>query len=197
MNLIRSNDNLCVHPSNDNIIPPLAGFFLQGMVFVLLLKQYAAMRQIFISWILFSAIAFTSCDKDDTDTGSNNFHPETLIDKKWQIQSNISIDSMNRETDLFSGQEAYTKDDYLIFAADSTYQLNDNIILQSDTASKIIDSGTWLFSADNSHLLRHSDMYERDYEPALIKALTANSFMTETYFASDKSTIRTSYISVP
>jgi hypothetical protein len=197
MNSTHSNDNPCVHLSDDNIIPQLAGFFLQGMVFVLLSDQPNAMRHIFISCIFFSAIAFISCDKNDSATGNNNFRPETLIDKKWQIQSNISIDSMNRETDLFSGQEAYTKDDYLIFSGDSTYQLNDNIILQSDTASKIIDSGTWLFSADNTQLLRHSDMYEHDYEPALIKTLTANSFVTETYFASDRSMIRTSYISVP
>ena len=104
---------------------------------------------------------------------------------------------MNRETDLFSGQEDYTKDDYLIFAADSTYQLNDNIILQSDTASTIIDSGTWLFSADNTQLLRHSDMYEHDYEPALIKTLTAITVVTESYFALYKSTIRTIYFIVP
>jgi len=170
---------------------------LEGMVFVLLLDQSNAMRRIFILCIVFSEIAYVSCDKDDSASGNNNFRPETLIDKKWQIQSNISIDSTNHETDLLSGQEGYTKDDYLIFAADSTYQLNDNIILQSDTASKIIDSGTWLFSADNTQLLRHSDMYEHDYEPALIKTLTANTFVTETYFASDRSTIRTSYISVP
>ena len=104
---------------------------------------------------------------------------------------------MMRETDLFTSQEAYKKDDYLIFNEDSTYQLNDNIILQSDTASQIIDSGSWLLSSDNKQLLRHSDMYEHDYEPAVIKTLTCSTFITETYFPSDRSTIRTSYISVP
>ena len=154
------------------------------------------MRQIFISCILFCVIGFTSCDKDDS-AGDREALRAKLINTKWQIQSNISIDSMMRETDLFSSQEEYKKDDYLIFNEDSTYQLNDNIILQSDTASQIIDSGSWLLSSDNTHLLRHSDMYEHDYEPALIKTLTSSTFIIETYFASDRSTIRTSYISVP
>jgi hypothetical protein len=155
------------------------------------------MKNILILLFLFSLLTIASCNKDDDQDGSNQQNRQLLVNKKWQIQSNISIDSMNRETDLFSGQEEYTKDDYLIFNSDSTYELNDNIILQSDTASKIIDSGTWLLSSDNNQLLRHSDMYQRDYQPAFIKTLSASSFVIESYFPSDRSTIRTSYISVP
>src|SRR6478735_2678709 len=155
------------------------------------------MKNILILLFLFSLLTIASCNKDDDQDGSNQQNRQLLVNKKWQIQSNISIDSMNRETDLFSGQEEYTKDDYLIFNSASTYELNDNIILQSATASKIIDSGTWLISMDNNQLLRHSDMYQRDYQPALIKTLSASSFVIESYFPSDRSTIRTSYISVP
>ena len=169
---------------------------MAGMVFVIFMNQFTAMRHIIITCFLFFLIAFTSCNKNADQVGQRNALRAKLINNKWQIQSNISIDSMNHETDLFSDLEAYKKDDYLIFHSDSTYELNDNIILQTDSASQIIDSGKWLIPPDNMHLLRHSDMYDHDYEPAVIKTLTTKSFVTETYFASDRSTIRTSYISV-
>ncbi|HSB92382.1 MAG TPA: hypothetical protein VLC28_04660 [Flavitalea sp.] len=154
------------------------------------------MRHILFTCMILSVLASSGCNKDDGNNDDTNSLRAALINHKWQIKSNISIDSMNRETDLLSGQEEYKKDDYLIFNEDSTYEVNDNIILQTDTASRIIDSGTWLISADN-RLVRHSDMYEHDYEPATIKTLTSSSFVTETYFPSDRSTIRTSYIKVP
>ena len=160
-------------------------------------NQWNAMKRIFITCFASFIIVIISCKKDDGINSDNASKRTLLINKKWQIQSNISIDSMNRETDLFTGLEAYQKDDYTLYNADSTYEINDNFILQSDSISKIIDSGTWLLSDDNSTLLRHSDMFQHDYEPVVIKQLSSTALITESYFPSDHSTIRTSYVSVP
>ena len=154
------------------------------------------MKRIFITCFALFIIAIISCKKDESIDADGASKRILLINKKWQIQSNISIDSMNRETDLFTGLESYQKDDYTQYNADSTYEINDNIILLSDSTSKIIDSGTWLLS-DDSTLLRHSDMFQHDYEPVVIKQLSSSALITVSYFPSDHSTIKTSYISVP
>ncbi len=150
-------------------------------------------------WILIialSVIACISCSKDEMEEPKNNPSPTQirgwLQDKKWVIVSNVSIDSLNNVLDLMQDVENFKLDDYFFFRPDSTYELNDNLLLRNDTATRIIDAGKWELS-DDAQLLRHSDTYTTTYHPATIKEITDSTLFLETRFESDRSAIQTKY----
>lgn len=146
-------------------------------------------------YITFLSLLF-ACQRNDNGEDLN-YPFAKIADKKWQIVSNLSIDSSNNETDLYNDQEDFKKDDYFIFNSDSTYELNDNILLQSDSTAKILDAGRWELSSDGQYLLRTSDMYPIEYFPAHIVVLTADSLRTETSFPADNSKIITGFKRIP
>lgn len=151
------------------------------------------MKPIYLMMLLGCCACNLSCSKDDTDTTEKKENRELLIDKKWVVTSNISIDSLNNQTDLLQDIEDYKKDDYFLFKSDSTYELNDNIELRYDTASVIIDAGKWILSNDGTELNRHSDVYTRSYEPATIKELNDTLLVLESIFETDNSKLLTRY----
>jgi hypothetical protein len=120
-----------------------------------------------------------------------------LIGKKWQAVSIMSrSDTSDAEIDRFINLPEYSKDDFLRFNADSTYELNDNLVLRSDTTSIIIDAGNWELTDGNNYLQMHSSVFTTTYHPALIKELTGASLLLERYFSSDSSTVTTRYRAV-
>lgn len=163
------------------------------MVFALFCVQLWTMKIVVICVLLTTLV---SCSKTKEDAGSDK-RTELLTNKKWQLISNISLDSVNTQTDLYTPLEAFKKDDYVIFNTDSTYELNDNVLLENDSTSRILDSGHWRFNEDRTQLLRTSDMYVRDYEPATIQELSENKLVIRTEFTSDRSAIITQYIRIP
>lgn len=163
------------------------------MVFVPVPFNKGIMKPIYLMILILSCEVISSCSKDDNDTTKRKENRELLVDKKWVMSSNISIDSLNNQTDLLQDIEDYKKDDYFLFKPDSTYELNDNIELRYDTASVIIDAGKWVLSADGTELLRHSDVFTRTYSPAVIKEITDTSLLLESNFDTDNSKILTRY----
>jgi hypothetical protein len=120
-----------------------------------------------------------------------------LAGKKWQVVSMVSkSDTSGQETDVFINLPEYRKDDFLRFNADSTYELNDNLILRSDTTEIIIDAGKWELADGNKYLQMHSYVFTTTYYPAEIKELTDNSLLLETYYESDSSRVTTRYRAV-
>jgi hypothetical protein len=143
--------------------------------------------------VLYFGILQSGCTKDDTIENRRAL----LIEKKWQAVSMISkSDTSDQEIDMFINLPEYRKDDFFIFNPDSTYELNDNLILRSDTTEIIIDAGKWELSDGNNYLQMHSYIFTTTYYPALIKELTENSLMLETYYATDSSTVTTRYRAV-
>lgn len=116
-----------------------------------------------------------------------------LVSKQWVIVSNISVDSTGKEVDILASAEEYEKDDYLLFNEDSTYEINDNLILRSDTATRLLDAGTWMLSPDQKTLERESRIYPTIYHPSTIKEISESELYLETSFSTDKSLIKTRY----
>ncbi len=140
------------------------------------------------------ATVFTFCSKDDTDEILGTSQVDSLlVGTRWIVTENIAIDSLNRTTDLTVDKPDFQKDDYLLFNRDSTYELNDNIILRSDTASLIIDAGKWQLSPDKKMILRESTVFNSTYPAATIKEISTNTLYLETHSDSDNSIVRTRY----
>lgn len=148
-----------------------------------------------LMWIfsgLVIGMLFMSCTKDDTISVSNT--RQMLLNKKWKITETTSIDSNGNEKDLFSALPPYRKDDYLLFNNDSTYELNDNLELDEDSLSTIIDAGRWALTQNGTYLELHSNLLNSSYEPALIKEISDNMLYVERKYTSDNSIVRTRYI---
>lgn len=144
-------------------------------------------------FLLLIVSLFSKCSKDDVVRTDQPPVDSLLINTKWVVAENISIDSVNRTTDLTVDIPDFQRDDYLLFNADSTYELNDNEVLRSDTASLIIDAGKWELSADKKQIFRESTVFGSTYHPATIKEITRNTLYIETYSEADKSYVRTRY----
>jgi hypothetical protein len=140
------------------------------------------------------ASILTFCSKDDAEDISFNEKVDSLlINTKWVIIENIAIDSLKKVTDLTADKPEFQKDDYLLFNRDSTYELNDNTILRSDTASLIIDAGKWQLSPDKKMIMRESTVFGSTYPAATIKEISTNTLYLETFSEADKSTVSTRY----
>lgn len=152
------------------------------------------MKSIFRYYILaVLSVALFACSKDDINPLETK--KQQLIGKKWMLSSTVSIDSNGVETDILSDLPEYQRDDYFLFNADSTYELNDNILRSSDTLSIVLDGGSWALTQGGTYLELYSNFWNSMYEPALIKELTNDRLFLERYYSSDRSTIRTRYIS--
>ena len=143
------------------------------------------------SIVMLTALIFYSCTKNDSVQVDNR--RSMLMNKQWKMTATISIDSNNNETDLYTGLPEYRKDDYFIFNADSTYELNDNVLLSADTISSIIDAGTWALTENGNRLELYSNFFNVTYEPAMIRVLTNDELYIERIYPSDRSKIRTWY----
>jgi hypothetical protein len=145
-----------------------------------------------VSFLIFGGMIYcASCAKDDSIVVKNN--APLLTGVKWEVISIISVDSLNKETDLYSTLPAFMKDDYFLFNADSTYELNDNVVLRADSASAIIDAGNWELTHNGDSLELHSNFFSTTYYPAFIKELTQTSLSLERYYPGDKAVVRTKY----
>lgn len=145
--------------------------------------------------IILALLIISACGKDDSiDSVSRH---RQLMDTKWQVDMSVSIDSNGNETDLYSSLQEYAKDDYFLFKADSTYELNDNVLLRADSVSLIIDAGRWELSSDGSHLEMYSNVFNTEYEPARIVELNSAELLLERSYPGDRSRIRTRYRAVP
>jgi hypothetical protein len=141
--------------------------------------------------LLVTGILFAQCSKDEEVTLQNR---QTLIaNKKWVVVENVSVDSMNRTTDLTQEVPEFEIDDYLLFNPDSTYELNDNNILRSDTVSRIIDAGKWQLTSGGTEILRESTVFNTTYPVATVREISETTLYIETYSPSDRSFIRTRY----
>ena len=147
----------------------------------------------FLLFILVTTL-LTFCSKDDQDVILGTSQVDSLlVDSRWMITENIAIDSLNRTTDLTIDKPEFQKDDYLLFNRDSTYELNDNRILRSDTTSLIVDAGKWQLSPDKKMILRESTVFNSTYPAATIKEISTNTLYLETHSDADKSIVRTRY----
>ena len=133
---------------------------------------------------------FASCSKDDKIEQKSSV--SLLTGKKWQLTEIISIDSTGKQDDLFSELPEFEKDDYFLFNADSTYELNDNLQLRADSADRIIDAGDWEIIEGNK-ILMASNVFYTTYHPAEILEINENSLYVQRVFPTDKSTIRTRF----
>lgn len=141
--------------------------------------------------LLLAGTLLAQCSKDDEINQENR--KSLIANKKWVMVDNVSIDSLNRSTDLTQDLPDFQQDDFLLFNPDSTYELNDNNLLRPDSVSKIIDAGKWMLGPSGNELLRESSVYNSTYAPATIKELTETVLYIETYSESDRSYIRTRY----
>lgn len=149
------------------------------------------MKFLFRCLIVFAAGLYASCAKDDTISTGNN--TPTLTGVKWQVTSIINIDSLNQETDLYSTLTDFMQDDYFLFNIDSTYELNDNLNLRSDSASPVIDAGNWELTHNGDSLELHSNFFSTTYYPAFIEELTPTTLSLKRYYPGDKAIVKTKY----
>lgn len=148
------------------------------------------MRWQFPAGVLIVFLLLVACSKSE---GPGKVARELLVGKQWVVVSNISVDSTGKEIDILSSVAEYEKDDFLLFNEDSTYEINDNLVLRSDTATRLLDAGTWMLSPDQKTLQRESRIYPTIYHPSSIKEVSESELYLETSFPTDKSLIKTRY----
>lgn len=149
------------------------------------------MKHALSSLIFCTVILYASCAKDDTVQVQHK--EQSLTGIKWEVTSIVSIDSLNHETDLFSTLPDFMKDDYFLFNPDSTYELNDNLILRADSVSPIVDAGNWELTHNGDSLTLHSNFFSTTYYPAFIEELTQTTLSLKRYYPGDKTVVRTKY----
>ncbi len=144
-----------------------------------------------LAFLLALILLITGCDKDD-DLVPGNIR-EQLVAKKWKRISIVSTDSAGTETDLYTPLAEFQKDDYLLFNADSTYELNDNLTLRADTVTRIVDAGKWELVENNTAIRMYSNIFLTWYEPLSILTLNEQTLEVKADFASDRSSVKTVY----
>lgn len=146
---------------------------------------------------LFTGLAFLvtflfSCTKSSDLSALNPV--DILVSGPWQTSAIFVKDSSGAaERDIFPDLPAYQQDNYFTFSADSTYELNDNIILRNDTAVRIIDAGRWYIEAQEGQSLLQmvSNTFSTVYHPAIIRLQSSSDIELERIYPSDNSRIRT------
>jgi hypothetical protein len=168
-----------------------------GMIFVLYdhspARVLTAMKKI-VSYLFLCGLTFIfySCIKNDSIVISSK--ADQLINKKWRLIAKQSkADSSAPIINDYDSLPDYDKDNYYLFREDSTYEYNDNAVIQPDSTSPILDTGRWEFTDNGNYLQLHSDVYTRSYNPSLIKELTETKLYLETKYPGDGSIIWTTY----
>lgn len=149
------------------------------------------MKHVLSSLILGAVLLYASCAKDDTVQVQHK--EQSLTGIKWEVTSIVSVDSLNRETDLYATLPGFMKDDYFLFSPDSTYELNDNQILRADSVPAIVDAGNWELTHNGDSLTLHSNFFSTTYYPAFIEELTQTTLSLKRYYPGDKTLVRTKY----
>ena len=122
-------------------------------------------------------INFSGCTKEDTIVIERK--QWLLINKKWQI-TGLSVKTTNgNTTNEYDSLPSFSKDDYFLFRADSTYQFNDNLDTMPGKNSKILDAGTWQLNNKQTHLEMHSDVFNTSYTTARILELGSTKLSIE------------------
>ena len=146
----------------------------------------------YLPFALCIAIAsWYGCTKDDTIQVKN--YEQLLVDKKWQLTAITTGSANGVSVNKFDSLPAYSKDDYFLFKADSTFELNDNIdTMPGSKHSRILDEGTWELTSSGD-LDMHSDVFNSDYTRAKILELDSKVLRLERRHPGDGSVTTTSY----
>ena len=138
----------------------------------------------FVTAFLFSVLIY-SCTKNSSRT-------TLLTEKKWQRTSIIlsyDTDTGRKYQDTYSQLPDYEKDDYYTFHSDSTYELNDNVVLNPSVTSLVLVHGTWYFTENESFLQIIIPSITFFIHPARILKLTNDELETENSFGNVKELI--------
>jgi len=95
--------------------------------------------------VLFGVYIF-GCKKDETTSAKEN-----LIGK-WMVTAMTISPAYYGITDMFSTNDACSKDDLTIFNADGTVQTDEGLIKCNASDPQTTNDGTWALSADGKTL---------------------------------------------
>lgn len=103
-------------------------------------------------------LAFVSCKKSKSDLASER--SSLLVDKKWQLTDYDQDWNGDNGTPVhfeqISALPEFLRDDYMIFRADNTLEINDNQILDPDDPIAV-HHGTWHFEENGTVLVMEID----------------------------------------
>ena len=137
-----------------------------------------------LSWLI-------SCTKDDDIVIERK--QWVLINTRWQLTGVLEKTFNGVFTNKYDSLPSFRKDDYFVFKADSTYELNDHLDTMPGKNSKILDAGVWSINAAQTHIKMHSDVFNTDYNPARIVELTSTRLSLERVHPGDGSVTVTTY----
>lgn len=125
-------------------------------------------------------ILFFSCKKDHLNSGNTELREQLIVDKKWEpVALSYQLDNGSEGPDVFSSLPEYKKDDYWLFRADGSYEINDNEKLRPDILTSFIDAGTWKFYSLKEYLQLTSLNPDIRYPLIRIISLSENEFKIE------------------
>jgi hypothetical protein len=103
-------------------------------------------------------LAFLSCKKSNNDLASQR--SSLLVDKKWQLtgydQDWIGDNGTPVHFEQLSALPEFLLDDYVIFRADNTLEMNDNQILDPDDPIAV-HHGNWHFEENGTVMVMEID----------------------------------------
>jgi hypothetical protein len=128
----------------------------------------------------FALIFLFSCKKDHLNTGNTELRDQLIVDKKWEpVALNYKQDNGSEGPDVFSSLPEYKKDDYWLFRADGTYEINDNLKLRPGVLTSFIDAGTWKFYSFKEYFQLTSLNPDVRYSLSRIVSLSENELKIE------------------
>jgi hypothetical protein len=153
------------------------------------------MKEIFLLLII-STLLF-SCKKDGKKDMNGKTTYDLLINKKWKI---------NNKTGYFDGIDSvgnyatwpdYSKDDYICFYDNQTYEQNAGKLLNPFYAKQIMDQGTWQLTSNNQVINCVSQLAGIDDYQLKIVEITETKLSVEYNFSGENYKITDSFIVIP
>lgn len=118
-------------------------------------------------------LSLFSCKQDNLYGINTDTRLSLLVDKKWQT---VAMYVKSPEGTIIRDNLAlfpdYRKDDYYLFRADSSFELNDHVNLQPGSLSPVIDSGSWTFTNQDQFIVMSGGSELPNLSPLKINVIT-------------------------
>lgn len=141
--------------------------------------------------LLVIVLSYFGCTEDDNIVIERK--QWVLINTRWQLTGLSEKTAGGPFSNKYDSLPSFRKDDYFLFHADSTYELNDHLDTMPGKNSKVLDAGVWRINAAQTHIEMHSDVFNADYNPARIVELTNTRLSLERVHPGDGSITVTTY----
>lgn len=121
-----------------------------------------------------------SCKDDELFGINSDTRTFLLVNKKWK-NSAIYVRSIQGQVlrDEYTFLPDYRKDDYFFFRADSTFELNDNVVKDPIAPGAVLANGTWNLLSSEQFLKLRSETGTVFQDSVKISSINDNTLLIE------------------